>query len=165
MRVKFLTSTASAVLTCCTLIGFVNPSPLHAGSCCGGGTAGALIMPKSAHVMLAVSGDFEKYSGYFDRTGNYMSDPPHSDLQQYRLNGGVAVRLASHWQASFASGYVFNANKYAGLASNTNGLADSTLGVLYETFDNIRCVWRVRKWEDLIPAVYLGAQATIPTGI
>lgn len=122
-------------------------------------------MPKSAHLMLAASGDFEKYSGYFDRGGNYLSDPPRSDLRQYRINGGVAVRLASHWQASFASGYVFNANKYAGLASNTNGPADSTLGILYETFDNIRCVWRVRKWDDLIPAVYLGAQATIPTGV
>jgi len=114
--------------------------------------------------MLAASGDIEKYDGYFDRGERYLNDPPQSDLRQYRMNGGVAVRLSSRWQGAFASGYVFNSNKYSGLVSNSGGPADSVAAVTYETFDNIRCVWKVRKWEDMIPAVYLGAQATLPTG-
>lgn len=146
---------------------FLLPSfqPAYAGSCCGGGTAGALLMPKAAKLLFAGSGDFEKYNGYFDRGGRYLSDPPNSDLRQYRLNGGVAVRLASRWQAALASGYVFNSNKYSGLISNTNGPADSVASVTYETFDNIRCVWKVRKWADMIPAVYLASQLTLPTGV
>ncbi len=139
--------------------------PVYAGSCCGGGTAGALLMPKSAKWLFAGSGDFEKYNGYFDRGGKYLSDPPNSDLRQYRLNGGVALRLASRWQAAFASGYVFNSNKYSGLVSNTNGPADSVTSLTYETFDNIRCVWKVRKWADMVPAVYLASQLTLPTGV
>ena len=135
--------------------------PVYAGSCCGGGTAGALLMPKSAKWLFAGSGDFEKYNGYFDRGGKYLSDPPNSDLRQYRLNGGVASR----WQAAFASGYVFNSNKYSGLVSNTNGPADSVTSLTYETFDNIRCVWKVRKWADMVPAVYLASQLTLPTGV
>ncbi|MFO1525979.1 MAG: hypothetical protein U1F16_08395 [Turneriella sp.] len=143
----------------------LSPQRVFAGSCCGGGTAGALLMPKSAKWLFAASGDFEKYNGYFDRGGKYLSDPPNSDLRQYRLNGGVAVRLASRWQAALASGYVFNSNKYSGLVSNTNAPADSVASLTYETFDNIRCVWRVRKWQDAIPAVYLASQLTLPTGV
>lgn len=138
---------------------------IDAGSCCGGGTASALLMPKSAKLLLAAGGDFEKYSGYFDRNGRHLNDPPGSDLRQYRLNAGVAYRLASRWQTGIASGYVFNSNTYSGLASNTNGPADTVASVTYETFDNIRCVWKVRKWEDMIPAVYLTSQLTMPTGI
>ena len=138
---------------------------IDAGSCCGGGTASALLMPKSAKLLLAAGGDFEKYSGYFDRNGRHLNDPPGSDLRQYRLNGGVAYRLASRWQTGIASGYVFNSNTYSGLVSNTNGPADTVASVTYETFDNIRCVWKVRKWEDMIPAVYLGSQLTLPTGV
>ncbi len=143
----------------------LSPQRVFAGSCCGGGTAGALLIPKSAKWLFAASGDFEKYNGYFDRGGKYLSDPPNSDLRQYRLNGGVAVRLASRWQAALASGYVFNSNKYSGLVSNTNAPADSVASLTYETFDNIRCVWRVRKWQDAIPAVYLASQLTLPTGV
>lgn len=144
---------------------FLVVKPIHAGSCCGGGTAGALLLPKSAQWLFAASGDFEKYSGYFDRDGKYLNDPPRSDLRQYRAQGGVAVRLASRWQAALASGYVFNSNRYTGLVSKTHGPADSVLSLTYETFDNMRCVWRVRQWADLTPAVYLASQLTLPTGV
>lgn len=144
---------------------FLIAQPAHAGSCCGGGTAAALLMPKSAKAMLAASGEIEKYDGYFDRSGRYLKDPPGSDLRQYRFNLGAAYRLAERWQASFASGYVFNSNRYSSLVSNVGGPADSLLALTYETFDNIRCVWRVRQWKDMIPAVYLGAQVVLPTGI
>ncbi len=140
-------------------------APVYAGSCCGGGTAAALLMPKSAKLLVAGGADAEKYAGYYDRGGRYLSDPPGSDLMQYRLNGGVAYRLASRWQAALAGNYVFNANTYSGLRSRTNGPGDSMASVTYEAFDAIKCVWKVRSLADLVPAVYLGAQALLPTGI
>lgn len=157
----FISVAAFAMLL---LLFVTSTQPVYAGSCCGGGTAGALLMPKSANWFLAASGDVEKYSGYFDHKGKYLSDPKSSDLRQYRLNLGAAIRLASRWQAGFASGYVFNYNKYSGLVSNTHGLADSLASLTYEAFDNIRCVWKVRNWQDMIPAVYLGGQVLLPTG-
>lgn len=144
---------------------FADTAPVQAGSCCGGGTAAALLMPKSAKLLLAGGADAEKYSGYYDRAGKHLPDPPGSDLQQYRLNGGVAYRIASRWQAGLAGNYVFNANTYSGLKSRTSGPGDTTASVTYETFDNIRCVWKVRSWQDMVPAVYLGGQVLLPTGI
>lgn len=135
-----------------------------AASCCGGGSASSLILPKFAEVMLDVSVDAEYYNGYWDKDGNYNADPPDSDLRQYRLNLGYAKRLASRWQASVNLPYVWNKNKYAGLTSDTEGIGDTTINLFYEAFDGIKCVWKVNSWEDLIPAAYYGVSLTIPTG-
>jgi len=136
-----------------------------AASCCGGGSATSMIMPKFAKAMIDVSLDAENYNGYWDADGNYREDPPGSDLNQYRLNLGYAYRLASRWQTSVVLPYVWNSNQYAGLSSNTQGLGDMKLNLVYEAFDGIKCVWKVRKPEDLIPAVYYGLSLTVPTGI
>ena len=44
-------------------------------------------------------------------------------------------------------------------------LGDMTLGLTYEAFDGIKCIWKVRDWRDLIPAAYFGVALTVPTGI
>jgi len=128
-----------------------------AASCCGGGSATSLILPKFSQSMLDVSFDIEKYNGYWDGDGNYRNDPPGSDLNQYRLNLGYAMRLGSRWQAAIVAPYVWNSNQYAGLSSRTQGVGDMTLGITYEAFDGIKCVWKVKDWKDLV--------LTVPTGI
>ena len=115
--------------------------------------------------MMGGSLNFEKYDGFWNTDGTYTEDPPDSDLRQYRLNGGYAYRLAPNWQTSFVVPYVFNDNKYTGIESNTNGFGDITANLWYEAFDEIMCVYEVRDWEDLKPAVYLGTSLTLPTGI
>lgn len=134
-------------------------------SCCGGGSATSLIIPKFSSAMIDISFDAEHYNGYWDIDGNYRDDPPGSDLNQYRLNLGYAYRLGSRWQTSVVVPYVWNSNQYAGLSSSTSGLGDMKVNLIYEAFDGIKCVWKVRKPEDLIPATYYGLSLTIPTGI
>jgi hypothetical protein len=136
-----------------------------AASCCGGGSASSLVMPKFAHAMVDVSMNIEQYDGYWNQNGEHVADPPNSDLNQYRLSVGYAHRLASRWQASLSVPYVWNDNTYAGFHSNTHGLGDSTFSFLYEAFDNIMCVWKVRSLEDLKPATYFGMSLTVPTGV
>lgn len=136
-----------------------------AASCCGGGSSSSLVLPKFSRAMLDASVAVEHYDGFWDSEGTYRSDPPDSDLNQYRLSLGYAQRLASRWQASVSLPYVWNSNRYSGLDSHTDGLGDATVGVWYEAFDNIKCVWKVRNWADAAPAVYLGAALTLPTGI
>lgn len=145
-------------------ISFTSPTS-WAASCCGGGSASSLIMPKFSQAVVDVSLDVENYDGFWDGEGNYRPDPPGSDLKQYRLNLGYAHRLASRWQASVILPYVWNSSDYSGLTSNTQGLGDTTLNLWYETFDGVTCVWKVRKWADMKPAVYLGGSLTVPTGI
>ena len=136
-----------------------------AASCCGGGSSSSLVLPKFSQSMVSVSTDWENYDGFWDSGRNYTPDPPGSSLNQYRLNVGYAHRLASRWQASVSVPYVWNSNQYAGLDSSTQGLGDTTLSAWYEAFDGITCIWKVRKWEDLKPAIYFGAALTVPTGI
>jgi len=136
-----------------------------AASCCGGGSSSSLVLPKFSQSMVAVSTDWENYDGFWNGDGEYTPDPPGSDLNQYRLNLGYAHRLASRWQASVNVPYVWNSNQYAGLDSSTRGLGDTTLNVWYEAFNGITCIWKVRKWEDLKPAIYFGAAVTLPTGV
>jgi len=145
-------------------IGLMSPVT-WAASCCGGGSSSSLVLPKFSQSMVAVSTDWERYDGFWNADGDYTPDPPGSDLNQYRLNLGYAHRLASRWQASVNVPYVWNSNKYAGLDSSTDGLGDTTLNVWYEAFDGITCIWKVRKWEDLKPAIYFGAALTAPTGV
>lgn len=154
-------------LTVALLVGATGCYPANSwsASCCGGGSATSLIMPKFASAMLDVSFDAENYNGYWDAEGNYREDPAGSDLSQYRLNLGYAYRLGSRWQTSVMLPYVWNSNHYAGFSSDTKGLGDMKLSLVYEAFDGIKCVWKVRRPEDLIPAVYYGLSLTLPTGI
>src|SRR5512143_1987997 len=71
-----------------------------AGSCCGGGAAVTLILPKDASAMIDTSLDVERYDGFWTKDGKYLHDQPGTDMTQYRLNLGYALRLAKRWQAS-----------------------------------------------------------------
>ena len=144
---------------------FFYPVTSWSASCCGGGSATSLVLPKFSHSMINIAIDAENYNGYWDGNGNYKDDPPGSDLNQYRLNLGYAHRLGSRWQGAIVVPYVWNSNEYAGLSSSTDGLGDMTLGLTYEAFDGIKCVWKVRDWKDLMPAAYFGMALTVPTGI
>ncbi len=157
---------AKAILLAGVACGFLFTSPaIRAASCCGGGSSSSLIMPKFSRAMVDVSVDMENYNGFWDSQGDYRPDPEDSDLNQYRINLGYAHRFASRWQGSVILPYVWNNNDYTGLTSNTQGLGDTTLNLWYETFDKITCVWKVREWADLKPAVYLGGSLTVPTGV
>jgi hypothetical protein len=162
----FSSSSCFKQVTCGLVIGaalFLSP-PLYAASCCGGGSASSLVLPKFFTQMFAGSFNFEQYDGFWNTDGIYTEDPPGSDLNQYRLNLGYGHRLAPNWQASVVVPYVWNNNTYSGLESNTSGLGDMSLSLWYETFDQIMCVYDVRELEDLMPAVYLGTSLTLPTG-
>ncbi len=138
--------------------------PVQAASCCGGGSASSLVLPKFSSAMIDVSMDIESYDGFWNQDGTYLPDPPNSDLNQYRFNLSYAHRFAPRWQGSATLPYVWNSNKYAGIESNTRGLGDASISMWYEAFDAIKCVWKVRKPEDLMPAAYFGATLTLPTG-
>ncbi|MCF6235184.1 MAG: hypothetical protein L3J70_02210 [Gammaproteobacteria bacterium] len=138
---------------------------VNAASCCGGGSATSLVLPKFSRSMVDGSLDIERYDGFWNKEGDHISDPPGSDLNQYRLNFGYAHRLASRWQASVIIPYVWNDNQYSGLSSQTRGLGDATFNLWYEAFDGMTCVWKVKSLEDLKPAAYFGATLTVPTGV
>jgi len=144
---------------------FLPSTLVHAASCCGGGSSSTLILPKASHVMVDASFDIEQYDGFWNREGNHTDDPPGSDLSQYRLNLGYAHRLASRWQTSVVIPYTWNDNQYGGLNTQTNGLGDTKINLWYETFDDVTCIWKIKKLADLKPAAYLGATLTLPTGV
>jgi len=147
------------------LVAFLFSGSSYAASCCGGGSSSSLVMPKFAKAMVDVSVDSEHYDGFWNSDGEWTADPAGSNLNQYRLNLGYAMRLADRWQASLSVPYVWNQNEYASFSRNTSGIGDSKLSFWYEDFDNPACVWTVRKWQDWIPAVYYGATLNIPTGV
>ncbi|MBI4667514.1 MAG: hypothetical protein HY751_14020 [Nitrospinae bacterium] len=157
---SFLISLCAAAL----FLGAAAPMDAWAASCCGGGSASSLVMPKFSQGMLDVSLDMEKYDGYWNADGKYLPDPPGSSLNQYRLNLAGAKRLAPRWQAYISLPLVWNDNRYSAVKSDTRGVGDVSLGFWYEAFDNIMCVWKVREIADMKPAVYLGASLTAPTG-
>lgn len=139
-------------------------SSAQAASCCGGGSASSLVLPKFSKAMIDVSFDYEHYNGFWDNDGEWKADPAGSDLNQYRINLGYAHRLAPNWQGSVTLPYVYNQNQYPTFERNTNGFGDATASVWYEAFEKITCVWDVKKWQDLMPAVYMGGTLTVPTG-
>ena len=142
------------------------PAPVAlAASCCGGGTASSLVLPKFSRAMVDVSADIERYDGFWNQDGAWLPDPPGTDLNQYRLNLSYVHRFSSRWQGSITLPYVWNSNVYAGIDSATQGLGDTLVSLWYEAFDTIKCVWKVRKPADLVPAAYFGAALTLPTGI
>jgi len=138
-------------------------SPVQAASCCGGGSASSLVLPKFSKAMIDISMDYEHYTGSWDGNGSWSAEP--RDLNQYRINMGYAHRLTPNWQASVTLPYVFNQNEYSSGERNTNGIGDGTASIWYEAFDKISCVWDVNSWEDLMPAIYMGGTLTVPTGI
>lgn len=140
------------------------PVSVFAGSCCGGGSASSLVVPKYARAVADLSFDMEKYSGYWNQAGKHIEDPPGSDLNQYRVNMGAGYRLATDWQASISAPYVWNDNKYSGVSSRTNDLGDTSVSLLYELHDD-SSAWKVRELRDLIPGVTLGASLLVPTGV
>ncbi|MCF6280632.1 MAG: hypothetical protein L3J28_00225 [Candidatus Polarisedimenticolaceae bacterium] len=144
---------------------FALPQTLYAASCCGGGASSSLILPKFSKAMVDISMAYERYDGYWNKEGDYVEDPPDSELSQWRLNIGYAHRLADRWQMSVVLPYVWNDSDYSGISSQTDGIGDASINLWYEAFDAIKCVWKVRKPADLIPAVYFGASLTVPTGI
>lgn len=144
---------------------FLLATPALAASCCGGGGGSFLVLPKVNGEMIGITSETEHYDGLWRRDGTWVADPPGSDLNQHRVNLGYARRLGERWQGAVNLPYVWNRNRYAGFERETSGLGDASLSLLYETFDSVTCVYQVRGWEDLRPAVYLGAALTIPTGI
>jgi len=143
---------------------FLFPIKAGAGSCCGGGMATNLILPKYAYGMIDLSFDVEKYDGFWNQSGKWTPDPPGSDLRQYRVNVGYAQRLASKWQASIIVPYVWNNNTYSGLSSRTDGLGDTSLNLWYEAVDDMSA-WKIRSIRDLTPSVLIGPSLLVPTGI
>lgn len=150
----------------CLLVGavFAFPPQAFAASCCGGGSASSLVLPKFFTRMYGASLNYEKYDGFWNQDGRYVNDPPESELKQIRLNLGYAHRLAPNWQASVVAPVIWNDNRYSGLESSTSGVGDVSLALWYETFDEIMCVYDVRSIRDLMPAIYLGGTLTLPTG-
>lgn len=138
--------------------------PAFAGSCCGGSSGAALIVPTNARGLVDVSLDIEKYDGFWNGEGKHIPDPPGSDLMQYRLNLGYAQRLAQSWQAFVLAPYVWNSNKYSGLTSSTSGVGDATLGLWYEALSDTTA-WKVNSLKDMTPSVMIGPSLLIPTGI
>jgi hypothetical protein len=137
----------------------------YAASCCGGGSASSLVLPKFSKAMVDISIDVEQYDGFWNKERKYTEDPPDSKLSQYRLNLGYAHRLAGRWQASVILPYVWNDNRYSGIASQTSGVGDTTINLWYEAFDAIKCVWKVKSAADLVPATYFGTSLLVPTGV
>lgn len=137
----------------------------RAGSCCGGGSAGSLMVPAYARDLVDLSFDTELYDGFWNQAGKHIPDPPGSDLRQYRLNFGYGHRFNEDWQGSIALPYVWNDNRYAGLASKTEGLGDATISLWYEPLHDLSAWKTIHTLRDLTPALSLGASLLIPTGV
>lgn len=146
------------------LIPLVIPLEGLAASCCGGGSAASLLLPKISKAMSSISFDYEDYDGWWDKEGRHNDDQEGAHYKQYRLNLGYGLRIADRWQAALSVPYVYNDNEYSSGSRNEQGLGDMTINFWYENFDDIKCIWKVRTWEDLMPAVYFGTALTVPTG-
>ena len=140
------------------------PFSAFAGSCCGGGSASTLVLPKYFSSLVDVSVDFEKYDGFWNENGRYIQDPPGSDLRQYRLNLGYGLRLSPKWQTSIVVPAVWNVNQYVNQTSRKTGIGDTTLNLWYELFDDAS-PWKIRNLKELSPSVTIGPSLLLPTGI
>lgn len=160
-------SRALSVLFCAALVVGAALFPLRfavAGSCCGGGSGAFLVVPKFGWSMVDVSFEMETYRGFWNQNGKYLPDPSGSDLRQYRVNAGYALRLGKRWQTSISVPYVWNYNRYMDRTSRTHGPGDSTLAVWYEALDDTSA-WNVKSVKDLVPSVLIGPSLLIPTGV
>lgn len=140
------------------------PLSAEAGSCCGGGSAGALTVPRYANAVADLAFEAELYDGFWNQSGRHVSDPPGSDLRQYRATAGYARRFNTDWTASISLPYVWNDNHYSGLASRSEGLGDTTLAISYDLLED-KSSWRVYDLKDMVPAVTIGLGLLVPTGI
>ncbi len=139
--------------------------PLWAASCCGGGSGGGVTLPKFMPAAMSLGLAEEDYQGFWNGQGEVIPDPPGSNLMQRRLNFGVGYRLSSNWQGNATTSWVANQNQYSGVSGNTQGVGDLTLGLLYENFDQITCVYQIQRPRDWLPASYFGLKLVVPTGI
>ncbi|MBI5143186.1 MAG: transporter [Nitrospirae bacterium] len=142
---------------------FIAPSGSLAASCCGGGSASTLVLPKLGQSEYSASLVKETYTGYWNDTGTWRNTG--SDQNQYRLELGAAMRLAPRWQASISVPYAWNRYRSSATNSSTDGIGDTTIGIKYENFEHAMCITDIENWRDLLPAVYIGAAMTLPTGI
>jgi hypothetical protein len=161
MRNHYLSISLAALLAGAAVL---FPITVWAGSCCGGGSATSLIVPRYARAVADLSFDAELYDGFWNQEGKHIADPPGSDLSQYRVNLGYARRFFQDWQASISLPYVWNVNDYSGLSSSTSGLGDTTLALWYEAVDD-KAAWKIRHAADLIPGVTVGLAVLLPLGI
>ncbi len=139
-------------------------SSSFAASCCGGGNATSLVLPKFGKKILDISFDIEDYQGFWNQEGEYIKDPQGAELNQYRLNLGYGQRITKNWQASIILPYVWNDNQYSGISSQSHGFGDTNLSLWYEAFDRVTCVYQINSLADLKPSIYLGTSLTLPTG-
>lgn len=137
----------------------------HSASCCGGGASSGIILPKFNEAMWDVSVSNETYNGYWNQAGGYQADPKGSDLLQRRLNLGYAFRLADQWQMNLALPLVDNQNQYSGDKSSVQALGDMSVGLWYEAFERVTCIYKITSWQSLKPSIYVGGSLTLPTGI
>ena len=136
-----------------------------AASCCGGGASSGIILPKFNKAMWDISLASESYDGFWTQKGNYQEDPKGSRLLQRRMNLSYAHRLNDNFQLSSSIAIINNDNQYSGDHSNVTALGDAQLGIWYEAFENVTCVYKINGWESLKPSIYFGGALTIPTGI
>lgn len=155
----------TSYLSLAALLASFYSSSVWSASCCGGGSASTLVLPRFVKHMVDASMAYEQYDGYWNQQGKWTSDPVGSNLNQYRLGIGYAHRFNNNWQGSFSLPYVINDNQYSGLDAQTDGIGDMQLSLWYEAFDGMMCVTRVNRPQDLIPATYLGLALTVPTGV
>jgi len=115
--------------------------------------------------MIDTSLDLEKYDGYWTKNNAYLRDQPGTDLRQYRMNLGYALRIAPRWQTSASVPYIWNKTKYSGISSRSEGVGDTMFSLWYEAFDTPMCRWGSFELADLVPAATIGLSLTVPTGI
>jgi hypothetical protein len=139
------------------------PFTAWAGSCCGGGGGTALLLPSYYKGMIDLLVDVEKYNGLWNNKGQY-TEQPNYHLWQYRLNLGLAQRLASRWQTSITVPYVWNYNGYPSSTSRSKGIGDTTVNLWYEAVDD-KSAWKIRDLKDMVPSVTIGIDLLVPTGI
>lgn len=136
----------------------------HAASCCGGGAGNSIILPKFENHMLDVSTGYVHYDGFWDSAGNKKQDPANATLTQQTLNTSYATRLAEQWQANVFIPVTINESKYGDSTEYQTGIGDMQVGIWYEAFERVTCVYKITGWQSLKPSLYFGSQLTLPTG-
>lgn len=134
-------------------------------SCCGGGASSGIILPKYNEAMWDISLANESYDGYWTQQGDYQKDPKDSKLKQQRMNFAYAYRLSDQLQMNIALPVIRNDNQYSGEQQTITALGDTNIGIWYEAFDKVTCIYKINGWESLKPSIYVGTILTLPTGI
>lgn len=114
--------------------------------------------------MTDISFEFEKYDGYWDSSGEVRSDPPGSDIRQYRAVLTVAQRIGERFQFAAVAPWVWNVSEYTGVSSSSSGVGDLQVTAWYMAVQE-SSAWRADSLADMVPEVELGATLTVPTGV